>query len=335
MLKVNKYWILILIGVISFLAVFIILIDTVTPQKGFSLSSFLRNMATSVPFAVLIAAVDYQLVMFINRSKWLTKRVVLRIIVESLAIAILALVFVIIGNALLFILEGVSLLGYLSSTGFYISATGATLINIFTVTFIEFFVQVKRNDSLQKENLQMQYQQLKSQINPHFLFNSLNVLSSLIHKDSEQAVQYTHKLSQIYRYVLSQDTKQLVYVADEIEFIKVYIDALRIRYGDALRYNVDISDSDIEMLIPPMSLQLLVENAVKHNTVSAKNPLTINIKSKNEQLIISNNIIPRASVEDSTGIGLKNLEQKYRIIAQMSIKVDKDKDEFNVTLPLL
>ncbi len=331
---INKKWILILIGVISFLALSIILIDVVIPQKAFSITDFLRNMATSSPFAVLIIVVDYQLVKWFNNSKLFASRGLLRIITESVTLIIIAIIFVVVGN-LPFIEKFGSLHDYLYSTQFYISATTATLINIFTVTFIEFFFQMKRNDALQKENLKMQYQQLKNQINPHFLFNSLNVLVSLINKDSQQAVCYTQKLSQIYRYVLSQDTRELIYLADEIEFIKTYIEVLRIRYGDALRCDIDVSNEGLEQLIPPMSLQLLVENAVKHNAVSVKKPLTITITTDLNSITISNNIIPRSRVGDSTGIGLSNLKQKYLILSKQSIIIDKNSNNFNVTLPLL
>lgn len=333
--NVNKNWILILIGVISFLALFIVLLDTIAPQSEFILVNFIRNMSTSIPFAILIAVIDYKLVIIINKSEWLIKKVLLRILVESIALILLAVIFVIIGNVLLFFIEGSDWLGYLSSTKFRISATAAILINIFTVTFIEFFVQVKRNDTLQKEILKMQYAQLKSQINPHFLFNSLNILTSLIHKNSEQAVHYTQKLSQIYRYVLTQDTKELTYIADELEFIETYVEVLRIRYGDVILCNIDVSNTDSELFIPPMSLQLLVENAVKHNSLTVKNPLIIDIKVQEENLVVSNNIIPRTRVEDSTGIGLKNLEQKYKIISERSIKIDKTNSEFKVILPVL
>ncbi len=331
---INKSWILILIGVISFLALSIILIDVVSPQQEFVLADFLGSVAMSAPFAVLIAIVDYHLVRWFNRSKFFTGRMGLRIASEAIIVIIVALIFVVIGNALFIVNHG-SLVDYLNSEQFYISATAAVLINIFTTTFIEFFFQLKRNENLQKENLQMQYQQLKSQINPHFLFNSLNVLTSLIHKDSQQAVLYTQRLSQIYRYVLSQDTKELIYLADEIEFIKTYIEVLRIRYGEALICEVEVSDEVLEELIPPMSLQLLIENAVKHNAVSTKNPLRIRIASGVKYLTVSNNIIPRIRVEDSTGIGLKNLELKYQIISQQSIEVDKSNNIFKVTLPLL
>lgn len=333
-IKINKSWILILISVISFSAIFIIMLDVVAPQRRFSTYAFLHNMATSIPFTILISVTDYLLVKQLNSSKWLAKNMICRIIIEAFALITLALAFVILGNLIL-LDERSSLFSYLSSTNFYVSASVTILINIFAVTTIEFFFQVRRNETLQKENLHMQYLQLKNQINPHFLFNSLNVLNSLIHKDSDRASQYIQKLSQIYRYVLTQDTKELVYVAEEMEFINTYIEVLRIRYGDALRCVVSISDDTLGLLIPPMSLQLLIENAVKHNSVSMNKPLTITIKNEGEDLIISNNINPRITVENSTEIGIKNLDRKYNIISGQSIIVDNNNRDFKVTLPLL
>lgn len=196
-------------------------------------------------------------------------------------------------------------------------------------------MQIEKNSSLQKENLEMQYQQLKSQINPHFLFNSLNVLTSLINKDKDQAITYTQKLSEIYRYVLSQDIKKVNFVEDEINFIRTYIDILGIRYGDNLKCELDINKEDTQKMIPPMSLQLLIENAVKHNVITAKNPLFVRIYSEDDHLIVQNNISPRISVGDSNGIGLNNLEKKYEIISDQNIIIVKNNKYFTVKLPLL
>lgn len=273
--------------------------------------------------------------MYINNSKWFSSRLVTRIIFEAFILVVLAILFVIVGNIPFRLYDLGDIHRFINSIDFYISALLATLLNVFIVTILEYLVQIKKNDSLKNENLHMQYLQLKSQINPHFLFNSLNVLTSLINKDSQKAVNYIQKFSKVYRYVLSQDTKDLVYVNDEVEFINIYIEILRIRYGEALRCEIDIDECDLDLQIPPMSLQLLIENAVKHNAITSDNPLTITIRSSGDYLLIYNNIVARTRVEESTGIGLKNLQQKYNIISQQSIEIENNNLQFTVKLPLL
>jgi sensor histidine kinase YesM len=332
---IYRYLILILVGSLSLCALLIILLDFADSQRKFSLAIFLGNMLVSIPYTMLITIIDYKLVMYINNSKWFSSRLVTRIIFEAFILVVLAILFVIVGNIPFRLYDLGDIHRFINSIDFYISALLATLLNVFIVTILEYLVQIKKNDSLKNENLHMQYLQLKSQINPHFLFNSLNVLTSLINKDSQKAVNYIQKFSKVYRYVLSQDTKDLVYVNDEVEFINIYIEILRIRYGEALRCEIDIDECDLDLQIPPMSLQLLIENAVKHNAITSDNPLTITIRSSGDYLLIYNNIVARTRVEESTGIGLKNLQQKYNIISQQSIEIENKNLQFTVKLPLL
>lgn len=191
------------------------------------------------------------------------------------------------------------------------------------------------NRNLQKENAILQYRQLKSQINPHFLFNSLNVLISTINKDQEAAVKYTKKLSAVYRYVLTQDLQDTVTVMEEMHFINNYIDILRSRFNKGLEVKINITSEDMLRSIPPMSLQLLVENAVKHNSLLPDDPLVINISTNHSSLIVSNNLKPRMSHPGESGIGLKNLSKKYKLIAGTDISVLKENNTFTVKLPLL
>jgi len=334
-ITIYRHWILILVGAISLSALLIILLNFADSQRKFSLAIFLGNMLVSVPYTMLITIADYKMVMYINNSRWFASRLVTRIIFEAFILILLAILFVIIGSLPFRFYDLGSIHKFVNSADFYTSALLTILLNVFIVTILEYLIQIKKNDSLQKENLHMQYLQLKSQINPHFLFNSLNVLTSLINKDSQKAVNYIQKFSKVYRYVLSQDTKDLVYVIDEVEFINTYIEVLRIRYGDALRCKIEIDENDLDLQIPPMSLQLLIENAVKHNSIRADNPLTITICSQGEYLLVSNNMIARTRVEESTGIGLENLQQKYNIISKQNIEIENNNLQFNVKLPLL
>lgn len=330
--KNKKYGVLIMMGLFSFLALFLYLINILTSEGPFQFAVFAESYAISFPYMILLAWVDYKLVVFINHSNWLARHLLIRIVFESITLSLLATAFVALGN---WVFYYHNFYDYLVSKNFCESMIGGILINIFTVTVIEFFVQNKRNEKLQQENAQMQYRQLKSQINPHFLFNSLNVLVSLINKDSERAINYTKKLSDVYRYVLTHDLEDIVSVGKELDFIRNYIEILQIRFGDGLVFVFDVNENDIKRCIPPMALQVLVENAVKHNALSSSNPLTINISSDNQNLIVSNNIIPRMRVEKNMGIGLENLMKKYYIVASKTVTVENNKKEFTVKLPLL
>lgn len=328
----RKFGLFILVGLLSFLALFLYLINFLTSDEPFGFAVFAQSFLISFPYLVLLAWIDYKLVIFINRSRWLVKHLVLRIISEGIALSILATAFVALGNLPFYYHN---FWEYIQSNNYLESVIAAILINVFSVTVIEFFVQNKRNEMLQQENSKMQYRQLKSQINPHFLFNSLNVLISLINRDSQRATDYTKKLSDVYRYVLSHDLEDTVLVGDEIKFIRNYVEILQIRFGEGLKVNFNISDYGMQQRIPPMALQVLVENAVKHNTITSLDPLTISISSDNENLSVSNNIIPRMRVEEGMGIGLENLKKKYYLISDKTVSVERNNSEFIVRLPLL
>ena len=193
----------------------------------------------------------------------------------------------------------------------------------------------ERTYQMEAAEKQLQISAYRNQINPHFLFNSLNVLVSLINKNQETAVRYTKRLSTVYRYVLTQDVQDTVTVKEETEFIENYISILKIRFDKGLEFKFDIESDDMLKFIPPMSLQLLIENAVKHNAVLPHDPLVIRIFSDGSDLYVSNNLIPRISCSEGTGIGLKNLSKKYAILAETDIAILRNKDTFTVKLPLL
>ncbi len=179
------------------------------------------------------------------------------------------------------------------------------------------------------------YESLKSQIDPHFLFNSLNVLTALIGENPEQAEKFTTKLSKVYRYVLEQKNKDLVPLEEELDFARVYMDLLKMRFEDAVIYAVPEKVSNPALKILPLSLQLLLENAVKHNSVSEHTPLSIEIVEHNGYLVVSNNYNPKASLEKGTKVGLKNIIDRYKLITQKKVTISKSNAQFIVSLPLL
>ncbi|WP_339660215.1 2TM domain-containing protein [uncultured Polaribacter sp.] len=179
------------------------------------------------------------------------------------------------------------------------------------------------------------FESLKSQIDPHFLFNSLNVLTSLIGENPAQAEKFTTKLSKIYRYVLEQRNKDLTTLTEELKFAKTYMELLGMRFEDAVKFNIPDAVSNPDLKIVPLSLQLLLENAVKHNVVSSSKPLTIHIYEKDDYLIVENNINPKEAIGKSTKVGLQNIADRYGLITQKGVKVENNNKTFKVSLPLL
>lgn len=204
----------------------------------------------------------------------------------------------------------------------------------FMILMIETIYSYNKRKENEREKEKFKYIQLKNQLNPHFLFNSLSVSISLIKKDQEKAVEYMKKLSFVYRYVLVNTENDFVSLEEEIDFIKKYIDILQIRYDAGLNVTYNIDNVVLKMQIVPLSLQLLVENAVKHNATYSYNPLNIHIYSEGKQIMVANNIIKRTTIIDSIGVGLKNLNQKYNILFSKDIHIINDSKNFIVKIPL-
>ncbi|BAP29558.1 two component system sensor histidine kinase [Chryseobacterium sp. StRB126] len=180
-----------------------------------------------------------------------------------------------------------------------------------------------------------QFESLKNQLDPHFLFNSLNVLSSLIDENPHQAQKFTASMSKIYRYVLEQKDKELVTVEDEIEFAKTYCDLLKTRFEDSVDFIFDVTKEDYRKFVVPLSLQLLLENCIKHNFATSSKPLVIRIFSKDDILCIENNLQVREQIKESSGIGLANIVQRYSLLTKRNVFIEKSEDYFKVKLPML
>ncbi|MBN1339934.1 MAG: histidine kinase [Bacteroidales bacterium] len=188
---------------------------------------------------------------------------------------------------------------------------------------------------LQEENIISQFESLKAQVNPHFLFNSLNVLSSLIYIDQDKAAKFVRQLSRVYRYVLDFKDKDLVKLKDELPFLESYIFLLKTRFDKNLVVETDIAPGDEEMMVAPVVLQLLLENAIKHNVISKNKPLTISIKSGNNEITVRNNLQLKSSTEGSSKIGLNNIKKRYEYLTGRKIDILNDENFFAVTIPLL
>lgn len=181
-----------------------------------------------------------------------------------------------------------------------------------------------------------QYNTLKQQINPHFLFNSLNILDYLVEEGNcERASAFIRKLAGMYRYMLRNEAKQIVPLDEELAFVRMYIDLLHERFAEGLSVNIRVTKEAMGFLVIPCSVQMLVENATKHNIVGPQQPLTVTIADRGDMLVVSNNLQPRISGRESTGLGLKNISQQYEDVSGRNIVVERTKSEFIVKLPLL
>ena len=194
-------------------------------------------------------------------------------------------------------------------------------------------VQEIENDILKQKNLENELLALKNQINPHFLFNSLNSLNSLI-RDNKEATTFVNKLSFMYRYILQSGDRNLVTVSEELKFLNSYIFLIKTRYRDRFEIEIDIDNRFNDKLIPPLALQLLVENAVKHNEISEENNLVVKVYSLDNTLNVENNIRPRTNFESSTQKGLSNLNKRFSILKNHEISVSDIGGKFKVTLTL-
>lgn len=193
---------------------------------------------------------------------------------------------------------------------------------------------VEREQLLREENLKYKYRNLKSQVNPHFLFNSLNTLSELVYDDAKKADDYIQKLSGIYRYVLENEETDLISLKEELEFIRQYFNLQKIRDHDKIFMEIDLHGEE-EFKIIPVSLQLLVENALKHNSMSREKPLVVKITISGDYVIVSNTIQRKNVLEKSTQKGLSNLKERVRLIMGRALIVNEDRNQFIVKLPII
>ncbi|MDX5583758.1 MAG: 2TM domain-containing protein [Aureibaculum sp.] len=216
---------------------------------------------------------------------------------------------------------------------------------IITVTASIFFHAVYFYKELQKKRVtehkiiagtaSAQFDALKNQLDPHFLFNSLNVLTSLIDENPVAAQQFTTSLSKVYRYVLEQKNKELVPVDEELQFAKTYIRLLKMRFEDSIIFEIPEKANNPEAKVVPLSLQLLLENAVKHNIVNSSNPLHIKIYENQGNLVVENRLQPKEVLKKSSGVGLANIKQRYSLLSNKAVNINKTASHFSVAIPML
>lgn len=219
-----------------------------------------------------------------------------------------------------------------------ISVVTTLLINSIFVS-IEFFNYWRKTltekEELKRNNIAAEFEALKNQINPHFLFNCLNTLSSLIEENPKTATDFVQKLSSVYRYVLANKDKETVLLNEELDFIKSYIYLNKIRFGDNLRTEIIVNADCLGFSIPTLTLQMLIENCIKHNVISQSKPLQICIGCLDGYVYVKNNLQAKILVGESSGIGLNNIISRYDYLSKKVVIIEKSENEFIVKVPLI
>jgi hypothetical protein len=214
------------------------------------------------------------------------------------------------------------------------------VILLMAIIIVFFFIRsrekrLKREENLQKEKILFQFETLKSQVNPHFLFNSFSTLSAIIDEDKEMALDYVQKLSVFFRNILEYRDKSVITLKEEIELADTYYYLQKKRYGDNFSLKINVPNEFLATLIPPLTLQMILENAVKHNIISAEKPLSISITVNDGFLVISNPVQAKKNAVPSIGIGLPNIRNRYRLLINKEIEIIISESEYKVLLPII
>jgi LytS/YehU family sensor histidine kinase len=221
-------------------------------------------------------------------------------------------------------------------TWWFIMLASASTVLILYAIMQQRVKQLQKWEGLKQEKIKAELQTLRAQVNPHFLFNSFNTLMGVIEENPEKALEYTEQLSAFYRNMLTYRETDLISLSEEAKLLQTYIYLQQQRFGKGLLYSFIVSEQDLQhYLIPPLTLQLLAENAIKHNTVSASTPLNLQILKEGDFLIISNSINHKRKRETGEGMGLKNIMHRYALFTDQPVTIENDDQIFSVRLPMI
>lgn len=202
--------------------------------------------------------------------------------------------------------------------------------------FDKWRISVQQNEQLKNQQIRTQFEVLQNQMSPHFLFNCLNALTTLIAENKERAIEFTEKLSEVYRYILQHRDRELIALEEELDFAKSYVFLLQMRFPDNLHVKFDIPNSALSYSIAPLTLQMLIENAMKHNVISQSKPLHVEIYlDKQNCIIVKNNFQPKTTLENSTKTGLANIKKRYEFLGKNNVEIINTKENFMVAVPLM
>jgi len=302
-----------------------------------------KHWLTAIFYCFIITAVMVLYFDLIIRKLSWQNQGASKLILGILGSVILAVITMFINTLILkvFIAKSITLKVFMASQrldDYLISAIFTLMISLFflVIDFYKALQEKKVNEQkIIAGTATAQFVALKNQLDPHFLFNSLNVLTSLIEENPIAAQKFTTSLSKVYRYVLEQKNKDVVSIEEELRFAKIYMSLLQMRFEDSIFLELPETIQNPEAKIVPLSLQLLLENTVKHNVVMADKPLRIKIYEEKGFLYVTNNLQPKAIMKTESGVGLSNISQRYEMLTEREFSVEKTKDEFIAKLPIL
>lgn len=322
----------------------IICINNLIYESDIDAKFMIRNSLYGAPFVLFAGVFNQHIVRWCNKQRWMLDNPhntsVLQLTISVLtAMACVTFAFYLFDpNNYDHFYET------FSKPYFQISLMASIITNCFVLMLAKYVDhakvmerQAKHIRDMESEIMRVKYQQLRAQVNPHFLFNSLNILVSLINSNPNKATEYTKQLAAIYRYLLANNDMEVVSLSEELRFVQQYANILSIRYGNGIQIHLP-NLTDVTVMakrIIPSAIQVLIENAVKHNIISAIKPLVINVYIDNNNLVVSNSLALRPVPADSTGLGLKGLKEKYKIITDEDIKITQTQTTFRVAVPLI
>jgi len=307
-----------------------------------NLNEFLIDFVLYQLYSFAIGYSNMYFFEYLERRKWSREDRVKRIIIGiagSTIITLIALFFL--RGFVNTLLKGKSIIEFVTHEKFeyYRFGLWITLTIVIIFHFVYFYNKYQQNKIKEQKVIagtaSAKFDALKNQLDPHFLFNSLNVLTSLIEENPENAQKFTTSLSKVYRYVLEQKNKELVPVDEELEFAKTYMSLLKMRFEDSIIFEIPDHATNPESKVVPLSLQLLLENAVKHNMVTTSKPLHIKIYENEGNLVVENNLQPKQIVKKSSGVGLENIKQRYNLLSTKRVFINQQANSFAVSIPML
>lgn len=343
-MKLNKYLTITIISVAVLIQLIIIIYNQLTgyievPSLLNFLTRLLIGATLTSMFGIIIVYINLFSINFLDRifpiPKKLPQRIPIELILAALAGVFVGSITTLFSNYLFPYQDG--LFKHIINNSLI-----TIIINIIVMLAIEAFAWFKRgqeskfkSEELEKENTQIRFETLKNQLNPHFLFNSLNVLSSLIKNEPKKAQSFVDEFSSVYRYTLDVIENPLVELKEELDFARSFLYLQKIRFDDALIVDINVDAVKLKYLVPPLALQALLENCFKHNKVSSSSPLKIKIYDKSDSIIVENNLQLKLKNIESKGIGLSNLIKRYELLGEEKPKFSVTGEKYIAEIPLI
>ncbi|MCC8197174.1 MAG: histidine kinase [Tannerellaceae bacterium] len=335
-MKKNKKSIVLFVAALLFSFGFIIVLRLVQNLNIFDI----RTVVFGVTNLLSVLSISYIFNKIISNNSTKSIAQLKKSLIPSFIFSLIATIFIALSLYLLgcYIISWIKGWCVASMTDLIGSGAISLSIGLFMCCIVFFYTTwrqaVDREQKLREENLKYQYRTLKAQLNPHFLFNSLNTLSEVVYEDAKKADKFIQKLSGIYRYILDNEDVDLIPLNKELEFVTKYFELQRERDGNKIDLKIQVSDSE-KFRIISVSLQILVENALKHNSASENNPLKINIYKEDAFIVVSNNIQRKNTLDNSCGTGLANLKERVKLITGKEVVINEENYKFIVKMPII